>query len=346
MIRTLCIASIALSIPGYAGSPEAEQRLAPQTSLAASCTGPDCPGFQQSMELIGTGTCDLILNRLRNCQTPDGTIFPPAIDSAVPLRTVIRPVKSGACSTSYSLQLKVTSPQLQEVHQFRYIEGQVLALRAPTGAPIEELALTDGSQWTGIASFAMPCTITAALVINEPDVDSAAEAQALLDSIQARLDDAIAERDAYEQLLLFVGAYDFLRAVADNLYGELTNDMMQALRAEYVAAMPAFNALAASDVCTTDLGADAGALLSLAGSLFALGDASDWQNPDGTTKTLADLYTEFRGDGVVAQIEALAESADPALEQQYLDAFDAAAVKVAELEADLALARVQLDYWL
>jgi hypothetical protein len=337
---------LAIAAVGCASAEPAPEPEPGTIALGATCTDPSCPGFHQSMEIITTGTCDLRRNRLRNCDIPDGSIFPPAIDSAVPLRTLIRPIKSGACSTSYPLELAVSSPQLADSHKLRYLESGTLTLRADGGAPLTELALVDESPWTPIASFAMPCSITAEIVVNQPDVDSATEAQAILDGIQLALEQALAQRDAYEQLLLFLSAHDFLRAVVDNLYGELTNDMMQELRAQAQQAMPAFSALAGSQACASELGDDAFTLLNLAGALFVLGDPADWQNPDGTTKTLADMYTEYSGDGVVAQIQALADAASPALEEQYQDAYDAAALSVAQLEADLALAQTQLAYWL
>jgi hypothetical protein len=117
---------------------------------------------------------------------------------------------------------------------------------------------------------------------------------------------------------------------------------MQALRTAYLNALPALDSLAASRACAVELGGDFYPLLDLGGSLFALGDPLVWQNPDGTTKTLADLYSEFRGDGIIPQIEALADAADPSLEDVYRDAFEETALVVVELETKLALAGAQL----
>ena len=182
--------------------------------------------------------------------------------------------------------------------------------------------------------------------MNEPDVDTPEQAQAIVDSIELARQTAVRERDSYQQLVLFHASYVFLHAVAANLHQEITNDMMQQLRTAHLAALDAYDDLAASPTCASALGTGVDKILDVADAMFILGDPSDWQNADGTTKTLADLYSELTGGGVVAQIEALAAQANPALKDQYETAYEDAALRVAELEAKAALAAEELAPWL
>jgi hypothetical protein len=303
-------------------------------------------GFPSTVDLISPANCVLAQGRLRQCSIPARTIVPPAIDSAVPLRTALRRVSSGDCQTSFALSVSLTAPGLPAGTQFRYIQDAVQMVRAPLGGPLTQLVVADNSPWTPVASFDDSCRISTQITVNELDVDTVAQAEAILAQIELDLVDARRERDSYQHLLLFLGAYEFLRAVVDNLYLEVTSDNMQALRSAYVAALPSLDSLAASGACAVELGGDFYTLLDLGGSLFALGDPSSWQNEDGTTRTLADLYSEFRGDGVIVQIEALADAADPSLEDVYRDAYEATALDVVELETRLDLARAQLAPWI
>jgi hypothetical protein len=303
-------------------------------------------GVTTTVDLISPARCTLAQGRLRQCSIPPTTNVPPAFDSAVPLRTIVRRVSSGDCQTSFPLSVSLSSPELPPGTQFRYIQDPIQVVRAPRGDALTELTVADNSPWTPIASFDDSCRISAQVVLNELDVDTLEQAQGIIAQLELDLAHARRDRDSFQHLLLFLGAYEFLRAVADNLHLEVTNDNMQALRTAYLNALPALDSLAASRACAVELGGDFYPLLDLGGSLFALGDPLVWQNPDGTTKTLADLYSEFRGDGIIPQIEALADAADPSLEDVYRDAFEETALVVVELETKLALAGAQLAPWL
>jgi hypothetical protein len=303
-------------------------------------------GAPFTLDLLSTSNCQLLNGRLRKCTIP-ARLFPsPSAEHAVPKRTVLRRVASGNCSTPYALEVTLGAPELVEDRRFQFLSEQQVILRAPQGVAISELDVRDTSPWTSTATFDQSCAIRADISMNEPDVDTREQAEAIIDSIELAKQTAVRERDSYQQLVLFHASYVFLKSVAANLHAEITNDMMQQLRAAHLAALGAYDALAASPSCASSLGSGLDRILDVADALFILGDPSDWQNPDGTTKTLADLYSELAGGGVVAQIEALAAQADPSLKDQYEAAYSDAALRVAELEAKEALARQELAPWL
>jgi hypothetical protein len=299
-----------------------------------------------SLDLISSGTCQLLNGRLRKCVIAPRAFFPTDGEHAVPVRTVVRRVASGNCSTPYALEVTFSAPQLQEERRFQFLNQPPLILRAPGGVPLTEFDARDSSPWTAIATFDPTCAIHVEISVNEPDVDTAEQAQAIVDSIELARQDAVRERDSYQQLVLFHASYVFLKQVAGSLHQEITNDMMQQLRAAQLEALDAFDDLAASPSCADELGGGLDRILDVADALFILGDPSDWTNEDGSTKTLADVFSELAGGGVVAQIETLAAQADPDLEQQYESAYQDAALRVAELEAKAALAREELSPWL
>jgi hypothetical protein len=303
-------------------------------------------GAPFTLDLLSTANCQLLNARLRKCAIPARALISPTTEHPVPKRTVLRRVATGNCSTPYALEITISAPELEDERRFQFLSEQQLILRAPQGAAISELDVRDSSPWTAIATFDQSCAVRADISMNEPDVDTREQAQAIVDSIELARQTAIRERDSYQQLVLFHASYVFLQSVAANLHTEVTNDMMQQLRAAHLAALGAFDELAASPSCASSLGSGLDRILDVADALFILGDPSDWQNPDGTTKTLADLYSELAGGGVVAQIEELAAQANPSLKDQYEAAYSDAALRVAELEARAALAREELAPWL
>lgn len=313
---------------------------------AALPTAVQLLGSQFTLDVISTGNCQLLNGRLRKCTIAPRAFFAPEVEHAVPKRTVLRRVASGNCSTPYALEVTVSAPELQEERRLQFLHEPHVIVRAPGGEPISELGVRDSSPWTGIATFDQSCAIRVEISVNEPDVDTVEQAQAIVDSIELARQTAVRERDNNQQLLLFHASYVFLQSVAANLHAEITNDMMQQLRAAHLAALDAFDDLAASPSCASALGNGVDKILDVADAMFILGDPSDWQNADGTTKTLADLYSELGGAGVVAQIEALAAQANPALTEQYETAYQSAALRVAELEAKAALAAQELAPWL
>ncbi len=323
------------------GCAPARDEEVPTTTTATALNGAPF-----TLDLISTSNCQLLNGRLRKCTIAPRAFFPPAVEHAVPTRTIVRRVTTGNCSTPYALEVTVSAPELLEARRFQFLSDTQLLLRAPDGAPLSELDVRDTSSWTSIATFDQTCAVRTEISMNEPDVDTAQQAQAILDSIELAKQTAVRERDTYQQLVLFHASYVFLRSVAANLHAEITNDMMQQLRAAHLAALDAYDALAASPSCASSLGSGVDKILDVADAMFILGDPSDWQNPDGTTKTLAQLYSELAGGGVVAQIEALAAQANPSLKAQYQSAYDDAALRVAELDAKAALARAELAPWL
>lgn len=315
----------------------------PELSDELQATG--IPG--DVIPIVGPDTCTLTRGRLHQCSFPSRVLTPLPMDTGVPLRSTFRRVLRGDCQAVRPLGFRVSSPDTEAPAVLRYLSEGTLVIRRDDSDPITQLSIDDPAPaFTSMTSFPASCRISIEVSINEPDIDTRADAIALLDMLDLRLRESIAERDAYGNVLSLLAAHDFLRAIVDNLYQEVTNDMMQNLRRRYAEAMPAFHFLASSQACAGSLGDQRELLLQLAGALFALGDASSWENADGTTKTLAELYSEFGPGGLVSDIEALRAATDPSLESQYRDRFDDAAEDVAEFAADLALAREQLASWL
>jgi hypothetical protein len=298
------------------------------------------------LDLISPATCQRVGTRLRQCVIPSTLLLPLPIDHAVPTRVTVRTVVNGNCSTQYPLEVTLAAPEYQEAVRFGFLQARELRLRASEGQPVTEVSLADASPWTAIASFDPSCAIHLEVVLNEPDVDTRRQAEAAMAEIDLELQAATQRMDTLRHLLLFHGAYEFLNALAGSLHTELSNDMMQQLRELHAGAREAFDELYASEACVQALGSSVDHILDVADALFILGDASDWQNPDGTTMTLAEMYSEFRGDGIVAQIQELAAQANPSLIEQYNAQYTDAAIAVELLRNKQILAAVQLAPWL
>jgi hypothetical protein len=301
----------------------------------------------QPADLISAATCEVVNGKLRRCAIAPRTVLPLDTESAVPVRTVARREISGNCATPYALEVRLTSTQLEGgATSYRFLSDKDVVLRAPGGVRLPDLTIADASPWTATAAFDASCLVKLVVSLNEPDVDTPEQASALVAQIDLDLVNARRELENYHQLLLFQGAHAFLLAVAGDLHAELSNDMMQRLRAAYLDAVDAFDQLDGATSCAQVLGGSLDRIRDVADALFILGDPSDWRNSDGSPRTLADMYREFRGDGVIAQIEALAAQSSPDLAAVYRDGYDAAALKVAQLNAKRALAVVQLAAWL
>ncbi len=74
-----------------------------------------------------------------------------------------------------------------------------------------------------------------------------------------------------------------------------------------------------------------------------LGQASDWENADGGTKTLADLLGPNQA-AVLATVQKLAAKTDGGT--SYADDYQAAEVDVTNASAKLSQAQQQLASWL
>jgi hypothetical protein len=198
--------------------------------------------------------------------------------------------------------------------------------------------------WTPRIAAAGSCRVWVDVELNQPDVDSAAQAAALIAGIEAEL--AAAERAVrdYGHLVALAGAHHFLSQLVDNFYLELSRGQLQSLRDGALAAGAALRAAATScgDVTSPD---DAAHLLALYEALLALGGAEDWRNPDGTTKTL-EQYLGPEAAQVLETVQRLADTSNPVLHAEYRAALLDAEALAESLAARLASARAVLASWL
>jgi hypothetical protein len=296
-----------------------------------------------ALDLISPATCQLQNGKLRQCAIAPAAHDPPTLDTAVPLRTVIRRQMSGNCSTQFPLEVSIALDAAEGTH-FAFLSQSQLTLRRSDGGVVAHVAVHDSSPWTGTAVFADTCRVSITITSNEIDVDTLQQAEAILAVIDQEL--AVAVRDVrnYETLLALQAAYTFTRAVAESFHQELTNDTMQALRQAAIDAAPAMQiaALECGDVLSPE---QRDTLFNLYVSMVALGDPSVWLNPDGTTKTLEQFYGPGAAE-VLAQLEVLASQANPDLETEFRQGLEGATAEKVRLQQKRALALAQLAPWL
>jgi hypothetical protein len=328
-MRSLFLAALVAAMPACAGDPDPEP-----VAIAK--------GFA-AIDLISPTTCQLKVGKLRQCVIPTTNHASPPMDTAVPLRTVLRRVQEGNCSTPYALRVNAALDGGPEV-PFPFLSEAQVVLRKPDGGVVADVTVRDGSPWTGIASFDGSCRIAVELTSNEVDVDTVQQAEALLAAIDQELAAAEIDQRNYEALLALQAAYAFTESVASSFHADLTSETMQELRAAALDAAPAMEGamLGCGDALSEE---QRDTLFRLYVSMVALGDPASWQNPDGSTKSLADFYGPAAA-GVLAQLEALAANASPDLETQYREGLAASAAEVVRLQQKRALAVVQLAPWL
>lgn len=301
--------------------------------------------FTAGVELIAISNCTLKNGRLINCTIPNQVLSAQQSEAAVPVRTVLKTTKSGNCSTAYPLEVTLEQPGEPSVN-FDYLSASSVAVRRRDGLPIPFLTMKDSSPWTHVAAFDPSCRVSANIVWNEPDVDSAAEAQAILDRLSSDLANKTRIRDHYADLLSYQKAFDFLSRVVDYFNLELTSEMMQKLRAGAQAARPVLVRMVSADACSGTMGdADLNAIISLYESLAVLGSPAAWDSADGGAKTLAGtLDTEAPKVLEIARRLSQAHQSDAGT--GYEADYERAALDVAKADAKLILARAQLANWL
>lgn len=299
---------------------------------------------------------------LTNCKIPMHTLTVGNYESAVPLRTVIRgeapyecrPYRYGiACLDQISEQnfcLKITfENNPDDVSYFYYLTDRIQTLRRADGGPITALTIEDryydplhfepGEWYTFYGSFSTTCEVNLDVTLNEPDVNSKADAWNIVNAIDQVLLSKIQERDLYQQLVIFSSAYFFIRSILDNFYIQLSNDTIQNLRGLFLANKDVLKAI------ILDLGGpytqDQRLLLfDLYLSMFSLGDPADWKNPDGSTKTI-EQYLGSDASDLFNAINSIGNKIN-----EYNTAYQIAAQEVEGLQNKLELAKIQLAGWL
>ncbi|HWE30179.1 MAG TPA: hypothetical protein VHB97_19365 [Polyangia bacterium] len=312
--------------------------------LADPCAGGRCGSSAQALsavdELISATNCAVRATHLVSCVIPSQTLSFTQFETAVPLRTTVASQRSGNCSTSYPLQVSLT-PDHDPATSFAYIAGGQIQLKRQDHGPIAQLTVADSSPWTKSAAFDASCAISLAFTPNQPDVDSAADAKAIIAQLTSDVAAKQTARDNAKALDLYHKAFAFLNAVAQNFLGQLSNDQMQELRAAALDAQDSLTLLITS--CSNLTQDQRAVLLRLDLGLAALGSPQDWQNADGGTKSIGDFLSP--ADQQVLQQIAQLDSADggaPDYDAQYLAAETAYETAVHKLQ----LAQQQLAAWL
>ncbi|RKH21796.1 hypothetical protein D7X74_00240 [Corallococcus sp. CA047B] len=293
------------------------------------------------VDLISPARCELRFNRLVNCHINPQQLSTPTAETAVPLKTALRSVVSGNCSTQYTLEARAeaagASPAL-----IPYLRGTEVLLRGPGGAPVGNLTLSDNSTWTPSAVLDGSCRISLEVRWNEVDVVSTAEAQALITALDAQIATAQDHSDRMEELMLYQRAYAFMHSLADRFRVELSNPTMQELRAAALESTPALESMVLS---CGDLSIEERlALLRLHAELWVLGKPEDWQRPDGTVMTLEDHLGTGAAE-ILARLNAILarQTQNP---PDYAQLYEDAKTEVIRLQNKKLLALTQLDPWL
>jgi len=294
-------------------------------------------------DLISPATCKSSNGRLIECKIPTVTLSGTVAETAVPMRTAVRVVKKGDCTTQYPLEVSLAVTGETAV-RLLYLKDASVTLRRSEGQSIPKVKVTDSSTWTKNLNVPSTCRLSLSVTANEVDVSSKKEAQALIADIEAELAAKRTEAEWYGHLIQYHRAFLFLESVAENFHGELTNDVIQELRSGAESALSSLSML--SSECDDKMDdTDRQNIMLLLMSLPQLGSAEDWKNPDGSTKSLADLMGPEAQD-IYLTVDKLARENDSATGSNYDAGYKTASEQAAALEYKLALAKTQLAAWL
>lgn len=184
----------------------------------------------RTLPLVGVETCQTDgSGYLVRCVIPDSTLTATPFDSAVPVRTVLRRNLIGTCVANKNprLSLQVTG---ELPTSWSFMGTPQVIVRKGDRSPITALSLHDelpaetyGIRMTG-------CRVLLDAVFNEPDVNSKAEAEALIVSLEQDRDRKIATRDRLSQLYRLSSAVVFLKKTGEYFMTELSSEQMTELR--------------------------------------------------------------------------------------------------------------------
>ncbi|MBM7112137.1 hypothetical protein [Archangium primigenium] len=307
-----------------------------------------------SVDLISPATCVPGGGRLAHCTVATRLLEGTDFKTAVPLRTVFQRVVSGNCSTRYPLEVTLT-PEGNSSTRYIYISEAQTVVRGANQRLLTRIELKDSSSWTPYASFADSCRISLNIQWNQVDVDSAAQASAILSRLQADLATKVAHRDALSNLVEYSSAFSFMRTLSNSLLTELNNEMMLFLREQAKESGDTVFKATLPCECDPTIQDCSGALndtekIGLANLYFALGvlgDNSNYLRPDGTPMTLEEYIGASPGGGTARDIIAkLSLRTTPEVLAQYQAQLLVASALVKEAQDHLLLARQQLSAWI
>ncbi|WP_338863082.1 hypothetical protein [Myxococcus stipitatus] len=293
-----------------------------------------------SVDLISPARCTQSGGRLTRCAIPTQTLNATPFTSAVPLRTTVRRVMSGNCSTQYPLEVTLTPPGNAGT-RYTFMSTAEVIVRDLDRALIPSMELRDSSSWTNVAAFNDTCRASLSITWNEVDVDSTAQAQAILQDLQNDLDAKVAQRDHLASLVEYSAAFDFMKTLANSFLVDLNNQTAYALHVQAQEAAPViFTAAMGCNGALTDEES-----VILTNFYFVLGSLSDptkYHHPDGSPKTLEELI----GPQALPVIQKLSQLSQAGAKEQYQAQYQVAAQVAAAAQAKVALATTQLAPWL
>ncbi|AGC48861.1 hypothetical protein MYSTI_07589 [Myxococcus stipitatus DSM 14675] len=293
-----------------------------------------------TVDLISPARCTQSGGRLTRCSIPTQTLDATPFTSAVPLRTTLRRVMSGNCSTQYPLEVTLTPPGNSGT-RYTFMSTADVVLRDLDRALIPSLELRDSSSWTNVAAFNDTCRVSLSITWNEVDVSSTAQAQALLQSLQDDLDTKLAQRDHLASLVEYSAAFDFMKTLSNSFLVDLNNATAYALHVQAQEAAPViFTAAMGCGGALTE--AESVILTNFYFVLGSLGDPSKYHHPDGSPKTLEELV----GPQALPVIQKLSQLSQAGAKEQYQAQYQVAAQEVTAAQAKVALANTQLAPWL
>ena len=300
---------------------------------------------------------------LKDCVVAEHTVAFDVYQTAVPLRTMVAVLTSAECFPyRYDFDVCLSTASIDhfmvrltyeggnsEFDTLSFMWDGFVNIKRKDGAPIASLKIDDissyrdqieASKWFTFSPVLWPnCKVKLVIYPNEPDIDYIYQATALIAAIEQDLASKVTERDLYQQLITFSRAYYFIKAIVDNFYGQLSNDTIQNLRVLFADNKDILKALI-TDTQGPYTQDQRLLLFNLYLSMFNLGDAKDWQNPDGTTKTI-EQYLGNDASELFTAINAIGDKV-----KAYDDSYQNAAQAAEALTAKLALAKVQLALWL
>jgi hypothetical protein len=297
--------------------------------------------MEESIELISPARCTVSAGRLTACNIPTRVLMTSIMDTAVPLRTELRTIVSGKCSTQLPLEVKVQAANAPAA-VVPYLRAVEVMLRTQDRAPIPEFTLSDNSSWTRHAALDESCRISLNARWNEVDVASAAEAHDLLDQMTQELVSAKARRDRMHELMLYQAAFQLMRGLTEHFQEELSNETMQELRDAALLSAPALEQMILS--CDQLPIEERLNLMRLHLSLGVLGHPEDWTQADGSVMTLED-HLGPQASAIIATLNQIIARQGSGQQPTYESEYQAAELAVQRLEGKLALAKAQLSPW-
>jgi hypothetical protein len=317
--------------------------------LAASAVASDCSA---QAEPLGVTTATLPLVGVETCQTdgsgylvrcviPTRTMTATSFDSAVPVRTVVKRNLSGTCVANKNprLSLEVSG---EPATSYSFFSTPQVTLRKGDRSPIMALLVRDELPAETLGIRMQGCRVTLDATFNEPDVNSRAEAEALIRALEEQRDQKVRLRERYLQLVQVSSAVQFLREIGENLTTQLTSTQMQELRAAAINSNDALLKYVTS--CSAAMSeVDRANLMELYGHLWVLGKPEEWRKADGTPKTLSDFLGSAAQDVLTSIQNATREALDP---KQLQAEAAAAAIDAEKAAARITQARQQLSAWL